>query len=118
MLKTTGLEVGRPVQKLSNSLCQSGSQQEVGFEMVQMATLKKGLHSEVWAGLSEQTRHVQAPRDQPQWEVVGPRSGTKGQKGGKWNDLAQDSGCPGGGFGGKEVMAGLAALEMRSGSRE
>lgn len=72
MLKTTGLEVGRPVQKLSNSVCQSGSQQEVEFiEMVRVATLKKGRHSEVWAGLGEQTRHVQAPRDQPQWEAVG-----------------------------------------------
>lgn len=57
MLRTTGLAVGRPVRKLSNSVCQSVFLQEIELiEMAPMATLKKGLHSEVWAGLGEQMR--------------------------------------------------------------
>lgn len=62
MLRTTGLEVGRPVRKLSNSVCRSVTLQEIELiEMVLMATLKKGLRSEVWVGLGEQMRRGGPP---------------------------------------------------------
>ena len=67
MNKVGKAEVGQCAQRTENGACHTTALSRVS---VRSSGFGQGVEPEVWAGLSEQTRGVEAPKDWQRWEGI------------------------------------------------